>query len=230
HPHHRGPMSEKVRAIFGSHDENTLAQLHDVASRAEAAALMADGHLGYVMPIGGVAAYDNKVSPVGVGFDIACGNAAIRTDLTLNRIADQLPDLADEIAATISFGIGRNNRSDDAPVDHPLFASDAWALIPGRHEQDSLRAKARNQLGTVGSGNHYVDVFADEEGWIWVGVHFGSRGFGHTVASGFLNLSQGRGWSERGAREAEILLPLDEALGHDYWHLMNLAGEYAYAG
>ena len=67
-------------AVFGDHEPNTLAQLHDVASRAERAALMADGHLGYVMPIGGVAAYMEKVSVVGVGFDIACGNAAIRTE------------------------------------------------------------------------------------------------------------------------------------------------------
>ena len=73
--------------VFGDHEPNTLAQLADVASRAERAALMADGHLGYVMPIGGVAAYREQVSVVGVGFDIACGNAAIRTDLTPRRHA-----------------------------------------------------------------------------------------------------------------------------------------------
>lgn len=218
-----------IRAVFGTHDANTISQLEDVASRAVHAALMSDGHLGYVMPIGGVAAYRNEVSPVGVGFDIACGNAAIRTDLMLGQMG-LLSEIADEIAATVSFGIGRRNRSDDAPTDHPLFQSDAWSLIPGRHEQDSLRAKGRNQLGTVGSGNHYVDVFADEQDRIWVGVHFGSRGFGHTVASGFLNLSQGRKWGEKGAKEAEVLLPLDTPMGHDYWHLMSLAGEYAYAG
>src|SRR5260370_1155687 len=67
-------------AIFGAHEAKTLAQLRDVASRAERVALMADGHLGYVMPIGGVAAYRNQVSIVGVGFDIGCGNAAIRTN------------------------------------------------------------------------------------------------------------------------------------------------------
>src|SRR5256885_11501645 len=72
--------------IFGSHESNTLEQLRDVASRAERAALIADGHLGYVMPIGGVAAYRDKVSAVGAGFDIACGNAAIRTDLKLPQI------------------------------------------------------------------------------------------------------------------------------------------------
>src|SRR6266550_2563945 len=93
--------------IFGQHEPNTLAQLHDVASRAERAALMADGHLGYVMPIGGVAAYRDKVSVVGVGFDIACGNAAIRTDLTLPKVQGRLRELADEIQASLSFGVGR---------------------------------------------------------------------------------------------------------------------------
>ena len=67
--------------IVGMHDERTLIQLEGVAEHAEHVALMADGHVGYVMPIGGVAAYRNKVSPIGVGVDIACGNCAIKTDL-----------------------------------------------------------------------------------------------------------------------------------------------------
>lgn len=220
----------QITAVFGTHDDKTQKQLRDVASRAELTALMADGHLGYVMPIGGVAAYKEKVSVVGVGFDIACGNAAIRTNLSLANLDGKFNRLADEINATVSFGVGRNNNANDAPVNHPLFESDAWSLITDCSERDSLRAKARNQLGTVGSGNHYVDVFVDETRAIWVGVHFGSRGFGHTVASGFLNLSQGRQWREHGAKEVEVLLPLDQPLGHDYWHLMELAGEYAYAG
>ena len=216
-------------AIFGDHEARTIRQLEDVASRAERAALMADGHVGYVMPIGGVAAYRDKVSVVGVGFDIACGNAAIRTDLKYTpELVDSLPALADEIQDSVSFGMGRKNRSDDAPVDHPLFQSASWEAVPG-HAREGLRSKARAQLGTVGSGNHYVDVFADETGVIWVGVHFGSRGFGHTVASGFLALSQGAKWGAR-VPEREVLLPLDRPLGQDYWSLMSLAGEYAYAG
>src|SRR5213082_1346124 len=112
--------------IFGSHESNTLEQLRDVASRAERAALMADGHVGYVMPIGGVAAYRDRVSVVGVGFDIACGNAAIRTNRRLDEYARRdLELLADEIQRTISFGMGRNNRADDAPTDHALFEDPA---------------------------------------------------------------------------------------------------------
>src|SRR3954467_8045716 len=135
-------------AIFGSHESNTLAQLQDVASRAERAALMADGHLGYVMPIGGVAAYRDHVSVVGVGFDIACGNAAIRTGLTVEDVTKGLAldeirrnphrlitdrranRVADEVAQTISFGLGRRNNADDAPVDDPLFSDPAWYAIP----------------------------------------------------------------------------------------------------
>jgi tRNA-splicing ligase RtcB (3'-phosphate/5'-hydroxy nucleic acid ligase) len=234
--------------IFGTHDEKTLRQLEDVASRAERAALMADGHVGYVMPIGGVAAYRDRVSVVGVGFDIACGNAAIRTELRVEDVTrglsrdeiDRNPfrltedrrarQFADEIAETISFGVGRKNRSDDAPVDDPLFLDPAWYAIPNTGGyRDDLREKARRQLGTVGSGNHYVDVFADEGGTVWVGVHFGSRGLGHTIASDFLSLSQGGRWGER-AREAEVLLDVTQPLGHDYWQLMELAGRYAYAG
>ena len=220
----------RIGAVFGSHDEQTLVQLRDVASRAERAALMADGHKGYVMPIGGVAAYRDKASVVGVGFDIACGNAAIRTDLTIGDFTrHDLTGIADEIQSEISFGIGRTCQAGDAPVDHALFADPAWDALPGKHERDSLRSKARKQLGTVGSGNHYVDVFADELGTIWVGVHFGSRGFGHTVASGFLSLGQGRRWGER-VPEREVLLDLKTPMGDAYWSLMNLAGDYAYAG
>jgi tRNA-splicing ligase RtcB len=221
--------------VFGEHEENTLRQLHNVAERAEHAALMADGHLGYVMPIGGVAAYRDEVSVVGVGFDIACGNAAVRTDLHLADFGPEgrerrvgLGAIADEINDVISFGLGRTNKADDAPVDHPLFDDPAWDAIPASKRKDFLK-KARSQLGTVGSGNHYIDIFADQEDRIWVGVHFGSRGFGHTVASAFLALGQGRQWGER-VPEREVIFPLDSPLGHDYYGLMQLAGRYAYAG
>ena len=74
--------------IFGEHDAATLAQFEQISANAVDAALMADGHVGYVMPIGGGAAYRDQVSVVGVGFDIACGNAAIRIDRTLTDLGD----------------------------------------------------------------------------------------------------------------------------------------------
>lgn len=216
--------------VFGTHDEKTLAQLVDVASRAEKVALMADGHLGYVMPIGGVAAYRNHVSVVGVGFDIACGNAAILTDARIGDIHADKAKIADDIQRSISFGVGRTNNHDDPTLkEHALFDNAAWDALPNSGNKQNLQGKARAQLGTVGSGNHYVDVFHDEQGRIWVGVHFGSRGLGHTIASGFLALSQGEEWGTR-VPEKEILLSLDSPVGEGYWALMNLAGDYAYAG
>jgi tRNA-splicing ligase RtcB len=103
--------------VFGQHDQKTLDQIRTVDQHAVSTALMADGHVGYVMPIGGVAAYDNRVSVVGVGFDIACGNAAILTDARLGDLgptpaaqSESLRRLADDLQRTISFGIGRHNR------------------------------------------------------------------------------------------------------------------------
>src|SRR5690606_34702351 len=117
----------------------------DVASRAVRVALMADGHPGYLMPIGGVAAYRDQISVAGVGFDIACGNAAILTDLTLAGGLD-LEALADEIFFTFAFGVGGVNAAPDAPTDHALFRSEAWDVLPPEH-RDRLRAKPRQQLG-----------------------------------------------------------------------------------
>jgi tRNA-splicing ligase RtcB (3'-phosphate/5'-hydroxy nucleic acid ligase) len=241
-------MTRDKPKIFGQHEPQTLAQLEDVASRAERAALMADGHLGYVMPIGGVAAYRDRVSVVGVGFDIACGNAAIRTDMTLadlggteQEVGARLNILADEIQDVVSFGMGRKNLADDAPVDDPLFDDPAWDVLPAP-QREPLRRKAREQLGTVGSGNHYVNLFADEEDTVWVGVHFGSRGFGHKTASGFLAIAQGLPFDDAErkrlgvkVREGEmdsppVLFEVDSEVGQGYIEAMQLAGRYAYAG
>lgn len=237
-------------SIFGIHDQNTLDQFADISSRATKTALMADGHFGYIMPVGGVAGYDNKVSVPGVGFDIACGNCAIKTDITLADLMredltvddiDSNPSLVTNnkhikahvrnIRQNISFGIGRKNLSDDAPVDHSLFLDPRWYIVPniGRY-RDDLKDRSQRQLGTIGSGNHYVDVFVDySDGSIWVGVHFGSRGLGHTIASNFLAISQGGTWGDK-AKEVEALLDLSTQAGKDYWDLMELCGDYAYAG
>lgn len=236
--------------IFGIHDTKTVEQFKVIQNQSVASALMADGHVGYIMPVGGVAAYDNQVSVVGVGFDIACGNCAIKTNLKLSDISSNkltceavlanphraisdlsLNALGDRIQKTISFGVGRSNIAKDAPVDDPLFFDYAWNIIPNTgHYRDELRDKARRQLGTVGSGNHYVDVFVDKaDDSIWVGVHFGSRGLGHTIASNFLAIGQGGAWGDKG-REVETLLDLSTQAGQDYWALMELGGRYAYAG
>lgn len=216
--------------VWGEHDEATLGQIQRCASDAEVAgaALMADGHKGYSMPIGGVIAYRDAVSPSGVGYDISCGNKAVRTDI---RAADLKPDIKrvmDRIARTVVFGIGQTSGK---VADHELFYDSTWRDVP---QLLNLKQMAREQLGTVGSGNHFVDLFEDEEGWLWIGVHFGSRGFGHRTASGFLNLSAGRPFDAKAPGEhmdqPATVLSLHTDLGQAYWQAMTLAGRYAYAG
>jgi tRNA-splicing ligase RtcB len=128
-------------------------------------------------------AYRDFISPSGVGYDIGCGNKAVQTNLRLTEIARCIPELMDEIVARISFGVGRANNE---PVEHLVLDHIRDApFVPQRR----LREMATRQLGTVGAGNHHVDLFADEDGWAWVGVHFGSRGFGRKTASGLLALA-----------------------------------------
>jgi tRNA-splicing ligase RtcB len=181
------------------------------------------------MPIGGVVAYKKYVSPSGVGYDIACGNLAAQTNLRARDVADaELHRLADEIQRRVSFGIGRKNNE---RVEHPVFDRIAHSAVG---QQRAMLRLAQSQLGTVGSGNHYVDVLEDEDGWLWVGVHFGSRGFGHKTATGFMAIAAGRRFEDAKAEGSmdspPLLLDIARPSGQDYIEAMNVAGDYAYAG
>jgi tRNA-splicing ligase RtcB len=205
--------------IWGKHDENTLKQIRTCARTADKAALMADGHFGYAVPIGGVVAYKASISPSGVGFDIACGNKAVLTDMPGSALRAGIRQIMDDVWKNIAFGIGRQNAES---VDHALFDSPAWsceAIAP-------LKKMASDQLGTVGSGNHYVDLFTDEQDRVWVGVHFGSRGLGHKTATWFLN----KAGAKDGMDVEPCVIPVEGPLGAEYLQCMQLAGEYAYAG
>jgi tRNA-splicing ligase RtcB len=213
-------MEAKTK-IFGQHDEATIKQIETcVAAGGERAVLCADGHKGYAQPIGGVVAYKDKISLSGVGFDIACGNLAIMTDARRQEIAPKIDKIMDDVVRDISFGIGRKSK---VRVEHELFEDDpAWQLEPIRN----LKAVAAEQLGTVGGGNHYVDLFADEQDRIWVGVHFGSRGLGHKTATHFLKAAGGKD----GMDVPPTVVDEKSELGQDYLAGMHLAGRYAYAG
>jgi tRNA-splicing ligase RtcB (3'-phosphate/5'-hydroxy nucleic acid ligase) len=217
---------------FGPVDERSLKQLERCmeAGDAELGVLCADHHPGYSQPIGGGIAYEGYISPSGVGYDIGCGNKAARTELThadLDALGG-VEALMKEITRRVSFGMGVPAQE---RVDHPVLEKIRNADFA---PQRKLAQLAESQLGTVGSGNHYVNLMEDEEGRIWVGVHFGSRGFGHKTASGFLALAEGKGFQER-AVEGEmdsppVLFEVGSELGEAYGSAMQLAGEYAYAG
>jgi len=205
--------------IWGAPDEGAVAQIKTCARTADKVALMADHHKGYAVPIGGVVAYRDSIIPSGVGYDIACGNKAVLLDMPGATLRADIKKIMDEVWHTISFGVGRRNAE---RVNDSLFDSGAWkceAVTP-------LKEMARQQLGTVGSGNHYVDLFTDEQDRVWVGVHFGSRGLGHKTATWFLK--------EAGAKDGMDVEPCvifaGSDLGAQYLECMSLAGEYAYAG
>jgi tRNA-splicing ligase RtcB (3'-phosphate/5'-hydroxy nucleic acid ligase) len=217
---------------FGSVDERSLRQLERCMEEGDAAygVLCADHHPGYSQPIGGAIAYEGYVSPSGVGYDIGCGNKAVCTDLSRDDLAELggVERIMREITRRISFGMGIPARE---RVDHPVLEKIRAAEFEPQRRLASLAAK---QLGTVGSGNHYVNVMEDEQGRVWVGVHFGSRGFGHKTASGFLALAQGLAFDARAAEgemdSPPVLLEVGSELGASYIAAMQLAGEYAYAG
>lgn len=214
--------------VFGKEiiDEKCISQLENCVSENDIGVLTADAHFGYNHPIGGAVAYKNKLSVSGVGYDIGCGNMAVRTDILADDI--DVPRVMNEIFNRISFGVGRHN---DEPIEHEVLDNIAKADV---EPQRKLLQLAKAQLGTVGSGNHYIDLFRDHDGYLWIGVHFGSRGFGHKTAMGFIALSQGLSFEDKvheGSMDAPpILFDFHSELGQNYFNAMTLAGDYASAG
>ncbi|MGB6324999.1 MAG: RtcB family protein, partial [Methylocella sp.] len=220
------PQEERFQnsplTIFGGHDPNTIAQMRNCMASGNAVkgVICADGHLGYAQPVGGVIAYEGQISISGVGFDIGCGNMAVRLDTSFIAIEDRVAPILADVRKVISFGVGRVNQK---LVEHELFDDgDAWR----ESGMGEYRQKAAAQLGTVGSGNHYVDLMADEDGFVWIGVHFGSRGLGHTSATRYLKAAGGKD----GMHVAPAVVDEDSELGRRYIAAMELAGRYAYAG
>jgi len=206
--------------VWGQLQDSALQQIKNCLKhdRAVSAALMADHHHGYVQPIGGVIAYHEAISPSGVGYDIACGNKAVRLDISAIETRNNISTIMSDITHDISFGVGSKNKQ---PVDHALFNDPIWKIGP----LSKWKNLAMSQLGSVGSGNHYVDIFVDELNRVWVGVHFGSRGLGHRIATHFIKSGGGKPNDI-----SPVTFDVNTNIGQDYLTAMTLAGQYAYAG
>lgn len=225
-----------IRKVYGPVDARSVQQLENCLAVEEGSigALMGDHHPGYSMPIGGVWATREIISPSAVGFDIGCGNLYAETSIDAKDV--NVPKVMEEIADVISFGMGQKNSEQIG--EHPVYDDIERLGVDGvlsKEEARNLVTKARAQLGTVGSGNHYVDLFENRQnGKLGVGVHFGSRGLGHTIASGFMSIAQGGAFSEKrpegGMDSAPLVLPLDMPSGQGYERAMNVGLDYAYAG
>ncbi len=219
-------------------DDGALAQAKALANLpfAEHVALMADAHVGYGMPIGGVLATREQVLPYGVGGDIGCGMCALGTDF---RAADLAPaDLAHLRRRLLRrIPVGKKSRERGDRHVHEFAKSGLYERIAA-----SARAKAgrkagervldaeriASQVGTLGSGNHFLELQRDEAGRLWVMLHSGSRNMGQQVVRWYHALAREKNERERARTPAELAwLPVDSPEGRDYLEKMELALEYA---
>jgi len=224
--------------IFGAEyiEQGALHQMYSAAKLpvAVAGALMPDAHHGYGLPIGGVLAADNAVIPYGVGVDIGCRMCLSVFDMNPHELTSKENYFTRELLEATLFGAGSQfqNPSDHEVIDRKEF--DELPLLKGLH------GRAWRQLGSSGSGNHFVEfgiVEIEEEDEIlkipvgkYIGLlsHSGSRGLGANIANHYTRLAISK---RRLPQEAKHLawLNLDEEEGIEYWMAMNLAGDYASA-
>ncbi len=215
-------------------DEKSLDQMRNACRLpvTVSGALMPDGHPGYGLPIGGVLATEGAVIPYAVGVDIACRMRLSVLDVPVEDLERDARYLVDALEDETAFGIGA---SFSDPRDHEVLDRD-WGITPVTKMQFQ---KARHQLGSSGSGNHFVeygvltlteaDLGLSPGRYVALLSHSGSRGAGAAVASHYSKL----------ARELHPELPddlrhlawleLDSEVGREYWEAMNLMGEYAAA-
>lgn len=219
--------------VFGDIQQNAVDQATNLISpHSTEIQLMADHHLGYSMPVGGVAAFDGLVSPSCVGFDIGCGNQADCLDISGDDAQSNIKDIMDTIVERISFGVGRTNSTQVIGDHHWSWLhghDEAWDIceeisVHKNKPRGFLKQNAIQQFGTIGSGNHYVDIFNGSDGQAWVGVHFGSRGLGHSIASYFIS----KGGGADGINAQPVMFSDTSVLGMQYIKCMQLAGAYAH--
>jgi tRNA-splicing ligase RtcB len=195
-------------------------------------AIMPDSHEGYGMPIGGVLATRGVVIPNAVGVDIGCGMCAVQTSLTditteqLKAVLGGSKENKGGIRANIPTGFNHHNK------DQEWEGFDRAPTVPVIQEQ--LKS-ARKQLGTLGGGNHFIEIQKGSDGHVWVMIHSGSRNFGYQVAKVYNKMAQDlcRKWHsaipEFKGEDGLAFLPMDTTEGQEYLTAMNYALDFAYA-
>lgn len=169
-----------IRSWARNLDAGTIEQAERTAALpilAGPLALMPDAHLGYGVTIGSVIATREAIIPSAVGVDVGCGMHAEKLCMTGDDLMPHLGGILDLIAETVPAGVGRNNES------FSLFTA-KWlaANEPPARFTDAQRQKAATQLGTLGSGNHFIELSTDQDGTAWIVLHSGSRGVGNDIA------------------------------------------------
>lgn len=215
-------------------DQEAVAQMEKACMLpvAVAGALMPDAHVGYGLPIGGVLATDNAVIPYAVGVDIACRMKMSVLDLPLNMLESKQDRLTRAIEAETRFGVGAFFKSRRA---HPVLDAD-WTCSPVTQRG---RDKAWSQLGTSGSGNHFVEfgIYTSQEqtgplppgSYLALLSHSGSRGTGAAVCDHYSRIAVKKHPELPKELQRLAWLSLEEDEGREYWASMELMGLYAAA-
>ncbi len=150
-------------------------------------ALMPDAHIGMGATIGSVIATKGAIIPSAIGVDIGCGMIAVETDLTADGLPDDLDRMLGYVGAVVPAGVGKGHQqiNESATAKMPIFpeTSDAWTA--------KIKDKAFHQFGSLGSGNHFVEVCLDERDRVWVVLHSGSRGPGNQLATTHIQRAKG---------------------------------------
>jgi tRNA-splicing ligase RtcB len=167
-------------------------------------ALMPDAHAGYTLPIGAVVATEGVVLPSWVGYDIGCGMCALPTSYNADAVRSKAKDIFDGIYKAVPVGFSHNTRNTE------WLAGDS--LPRSRKMQEIFGKNGLCQLGSLGGGNHFAEVGADETGKVWIVLHSGSRGIGHATATHYMRIASGDGK----AREGHFGFSVDSAEGKDY--------------
>lgn len=199
-------------------------------------ALMPDNHLGYGLPIGGVLATHHSVIPYAVGVDIACRMKCTITDIPVKRLEDPWDKKTDMLVRALTggtvFGVGGKQ---EVNADHPVMDRD-WSITAVTRQ---MKDRAWNQMGTSGSGNHFVEfgivtlekpeLGLEPGSYVALLSHSGSRGAGAAVCKTYSDIAMAK--LPRAYERFKHLawLSLDSEAGQEYWNAMNLMGEYASA-
>ncbi len=201
-------------------------------------AVMPDVHFGRGATVGSVIPTVGAIVPAAVGVDIGCGMAAVRTSLRAEHLPDDLRKVRSEIESVVPVGRGDHERpsaSHKGRPEAPELAVDAWANLNDRYRailRDHPRASHPRpdvQVGTLGGGNHFIEVCIDEAGAVWVMLHSGSRGAGNAIGQYFTELAHRR-IAEKGVElEDRDLAWLEEGYPAfaAYWQALEWAQDYA---
>lgn len=186
-------------------------------------AMMPDAHKGYALPIGAVVETQDMIVPAWVGYDIGCGMSSSITSLTKSDIDERGDELRDLILHTVPVGNSRHKQSTD-----PVFEKYILDKL-SNVGQDAFVQRASLQLGSLGGGNHFIEIGYTDDGEesLVITIHSGSRGFGHGVAERYMKIAAEENGVTRGNLESHYGMHFESEMGKKYLNDALAAQEYA---